>query len=216
MGGPTHPALPRRRPRAQGGRSGPQVAIGHLRRSTDRQEQSIPDQRKARQALRLRARPRARPVLRGRRHQRDQRRPASGHPGEGRPGPAGATAVLVRHRLRRQTLRPARAPTRPGTTATSSAPTAPWSCTSARTSPATRPTTCSGPSSSGRRARSRRTSPRWRSAKCSPASRAATGTVALPHSATTCATRARARTAVRSSSSCDSRPTGASWSSSPW
>ena len=47
MGCPTHPAMPRRRPQAPNGRSGPQVAVGYLRRSTDRQEQSIPDQRKA-------------------------------------------------------------------------------------------------------------------------------------------------------------------------
>jgi hypothetical protein len=111
-------------------------------------------------ALRRRARPRARPVLRRRRHQRDERRQASGLPGDGRPGPAGAAAVLVRHRLRRQALRPARAATRPGTTGKSSAPTGSRSCTSARTSPAMRPTTCSGPSSNGRRARSPRTSPR--------------------------------------------------------
>ena len=39
--------MPRRRPQAPNGRSGPQVAVGYLRRSTDRQEQSIPDQRKA-------------------------------------------------------------------------------------------------------------------------------------------------------------------------
>ena len=47
MGCPTHPAMPKRRPQAPNGRSGPQVAVGYLRRSTDRQEQSIPDQRKA-------------------------------------------------------------------------------------------------------------------------------------------------------------------------
>ena len=47
MGCHTHPAMPRRRPQAPNGRSGPQVAVGYLRRSTDRQEQSIPDQRKA-------------------------------------------------------------------------------------------------------------------------------------------------------------------------
>ena len=39
--------MPSRRPQAPNGRSGPQVAVGYLRRSTDRQEQSIPDQRKA-------------------------------------------------------------------------------------------------------------------------------------------------------------------------
>ncbi|MCB9905928.1 MAG: recombinase family protein [Planctomycetes bacterium] len=39
--------MPQRRPQAPNGRSGPQVAVGYLRRSTDRQEQSIPDQRKA-------------------------------------------------------------------------------------------------------------------------------------------------------------------------
>ena len=42
-----HPAMPRPRPHGLNGRSGPQVAVGYLRRSTDRQEQSIPDQRKA-------------------------------------------------------------------------------------------------------------------------------------------------------------------------
>ncbi|MDP6763582.1 MAG: recombinase family protein [Planctomycetota bacterium] len=39
--------MPKRRPQALNDRSGPQVAVGYLRRSTDRQEQSIPDQRKA-------------------------------------------------------------------------------------------------------------------------------------------------------------------------
>ena len=39
--------MQRRHPQAPNGRSGPQVAVGYLRRSTDRQEQSIPDQRKA-------------------------------------------------------------------------------------------------------------------------------------------------------------------------
>ena len=39
--------MPRPRPNGLNGRSGPQVAVGYLRRSTDRQEQSIPDQRKA-------------------------------------------------------------------------------------------------------------------------------------------------------------------------
>ena len=42
-----HPAMPRPHPHGLNGRSGPQVAVGYLRRSTDRQEQSIPDQRKA-------------------------------------------------------------------------------------------------------------------------------------------------------------------------
>lgn len=42
-----HPAMPRRRPQAPNGRSWPQVAARYLRRSTDRQEQSIPDHRKA-------------------------------------------------------------------------------------------------------------------------------------------------------------------------
>ncbi len=39
--------MPRPRPHGLNGRSGPQVAVGYLRRSTDRQEQSIPDQKKA-------------------------------------------------------------------------------------------------------------------------------------------------------------------------
>lgn len=41
------PVMQRRSPTTTNGRSGPQVAVGYLRRSTDRQEQSIPDQRKA-------------------------------------------------------------------------------------------------------------------------------------------------------------------------
>ena len=35
MGCPTHPAKPRRRPQAPIGRSGPQVAVGYLSRSTE-------------------------------------------------------------------------------------------------------------------------------------------------------------------------------------
>jgi DNA invertase Pin-like site-specific DNA recombinase len=39
--------MPRSSPHGLNGRSGPHVAVGYLRRSTDRQEQSIPDERKA-------------------------------------------------------------------------------------------------------------------------------------------------------------------------
>lgn len=47
MGCPTDLALPSRRTQESNGRSVSQGAVGYLRRSTDRQEQSIPDQRKA-------------------------------------------------------------------------------------------------------------------------------------------------------------------------
>ena len=146
------------------------IAVGYLRRSTDRQEQSIPDQKRACEHY---AEEHGLRVLRfyvddaisgtntiGRQAFQDLIRDATSSGGGGGGGGSASSWSTT------SSVSDASTTMRPGTTATCCVNTASRWSTSARASRVMAPMTCSGPSSSGRRAKRARISPRWPSEDC--------------------------------------------------